>query len=526
MTTELVGSASPHSSHPGSASTTTADKTLIALFREAVEAHQSRIALRSRTLEVRNGEQPANSSNTGPNQAVPNQAIPNQAAPNQTGWGTMSWSTYGLLRERFAATLIAWGVQAGDRVGILSENRWEWHVSDVATLMVGAVSAPIYPTSSVAQVNYILGHCGARLCIASDGVQVAKIAEAAANLPLLTSVVSFTSAPCSVPLGDRIDVVAWADAVTEHDDQPDLIRAVDERANTLAPADLATIVYTSGTTGPPKGVLLSHGNITAHFDAPPPRLLRSAVERFEYRILDRLVGEPIRKRLGLDRARALFSGAAPIDPDLLRWLRGIGLDVGEVYGQTEVCGPTTISPLGDTRIGSVGKPVPGLTVMIAEDGEILVQGPNVCMGYYRNEQATRDLFDAGGWMRTGDLGTLDADGFLRITGRKKDLMKTAQGKYVAPQELELRLSSARFIAHAMVVADGRPYVTALLMLDPDAVVPWAQHRGKSPSIGTLADQVDAMYRAPSPDQVDAIYRAPSPDQPPEADHTTDREIRS
>ena len=212
----------------------------------------------------------------------------------------------------------------------------------------------------------------------------------------------------------------------------------------------------------------------------------------EHRLLNATVGQSIRKKLGLNQARAMFSGAAPISPDLLRWLGGIGLNVGEVYGQTEVCGPTSITPLHEVRIGSVGKPVPGLEVRLAEDNEILVQGPNVCRGYFRNEAATAALFTTDGWMLTGDLGSLSADGYLRITGRKKDLMKTATGKYIAPQELELRLQSVRFVKHGVVVAEGRTFVSALLYLDEEELISWAKHRDKPTDLATLANDSDVV----------------------------------
>jgi long-chain acyl-CoA synthetase len=183
--------------------------------------------------------------------------------------------------------------------------------------------------------------------------------------------------------------------------------------------------------------------------------------------------------LGLDQARFVVSSAAPIHPDLVRWFHGIGLPIAEVYGQTEDCGPATLNPPGAIRIGTVGRPIPGLEIRIATDGEVLVRGGSVCAGYFEMPDATAELIDDAGWMATGDLGQLDADGYLWLTGRKKDLIINAAGKNIAPSELEARLSMERLIGQAVVIGDGRRYLTALLALDPDAAADWARHHGAS-----------------------------------------------
>lgn len=511
-------------------------------------------------------------------------------------WEIVLWQQYGELVDNLAATFINWGIQPGDRAAILATNRWEWQVSDVAILMIGAVSVPIYPTSSEQQVSYILEHSGARLCVVGNGDLLSKVRAqkgSALERVVLFDVANYTSdQPETVgPVILELFSDALASGAAASAADPTLVKL---RSSQVAPADLASIVYTSGTTGPPKGVLLTHSNISATVDmvsmvvpiGPQDRFLsflplshiaervishfgqiasggetwfarsistlaedlvscrptiffavprvwekvRDALEietakthglqrwmltRFrsvamddlddvsgsgvlrhvnalELAVLDRLVGHRIRLGLGLDQARSICSGAAPIDPVLLRWLVGVGLHVGEVYGQTEGSGPTTISPPGAIHMGSVGPAMPGVELRIANDGEILMRGNNVCAGYFRNEQATAELMDADGWMHTGDLGALDSDKYLHITGRKKDLMKTAGGKYIAPQELELRLRSCRFITNAVVVAEGRPYVTALLALDAEAVGPWAVHRGKPASIEALSMDPDVL----------------------------------
>jgi long-chain acyl-CoA synthetase len=202
----------------------------------------------------------------------------------------------------------------------------------------------------------------------------------------------------------------------------------------------------------------------------------------------------LRHRLGLDRARLLASGAAPIHPDLLRWFHGVGLPIAEGYGQTEVTLCTTINPVGAIRIGTVGPAIPGVEIRIAADGEILVHGPNVCAGYWGNPTATADLVDAEGWLHTGDLGSLDSDGYLRIVGRKKDLIITAYGKNIAPTEIETALRREPLISQAVVVGDDRPFLTALLALDADAAAEWAGRKGRSLTVDALVED-DALQTA-------------------------------
>lgn len=513
------------------------------------------------------------------------------AHPTKPGWGELSWGEYGKQVSWLAQALTEWGLKRGDRVALLSENRWEWHVADMAALSLGAISVPVYPTSSSSQIRYILDDCGARFCVVSNEFhyrQIASLEHRVASLTHVLSMETLNQPAASFATSD------WKEAMRCGEALQDRMQSLTQRAEEITRSDTATIVYTSGTTGPPKGVVLTHGNIAAtidmvhlavglfpsdrflsflplshiaervvsHFgqiasggetwfarsfstvsadivDCHPtlffavPRVwekirvafqieahrssasqrwllrryqqsnalcvadcrsgaIQSRSARVENSLLRRTVGRRIQKKLGLDKARGLYSGAAPIDPKLLVWLGNIGLRVGEVYGQTEVCGPTSVSHSEAMRIGSVGRPLPGMRVMFAEDGELLVSGPNLCAGYFNNAGATAELFDVDGRMRTGDLGRLDSDGFLWITGRKKDLMKTAQGKYIAPQEMETRLRSLRFVANAMIVAEGRAYVTALLTLDAEATGPWADHRGKPVSLEALALDPDVL----------------------------------
>jgi long-chain acyl-CoA synthetase len=596
----VLNSPLPHTNSPQ-------QRTIVDLLEEAVRTGNSRPAFRYREGRVVNEVNPMG---------------PSQVLQRARQWATVSWREYGALVAQLATSFRRWGIETGDRVAILSGNRWEWHVADMALLTVGAVSVPVYPTSAAEQIGYILEHSASSMCIVGGSDQLAKLATAVHLHPQLTTalrrviVMDDKSIQGNVPFAadPSLAVVGWQEALdlgapstSNQSDGRHVDRSVGDPLNELDPEGLATLVYTSGTTGPPKGVMLTHRNIietvrmvravvplgptdrflsflplshiaervVSHFgqiasagetwfaqsfstvskdilDCRPtvffavPRvwekiretfdikahdldpLRRALVHRFqrshaevtgrplsfdsvrriEHRVLDLAIGRSIRFAIGLDRARALYSGAAPIDPELLRWLRTIGLDVGEVYGQTEVCGPTSVTDPNSIRIGTVGRPLPGMQVKLTADYEILVKGPNVCAGYFRNQDATSQLFDSDGWMRTGDLGSLDNEGFLRISGRKKDLMKTALGKYVAPQELELRLRSARFIANAVVVAEGRPFISALLTLDAEAIGPWAQHRDKPLSIEALSTDPDVLAEVSR--EVDEVNETLSP----------------
>ena len=483
-------------------------------------------------------------------------------------WQTITWADYAQAVAETAVGLRAWGLATGDRVGILSGNRPEWHVADVAALSAGLVTTPVYATSSSGQVAHILANSGARACVVEDGHQLAKILLKRDELPQLEWVVVLGGLDgVDDPFVRSMDDLRHDGAKVLLDD-PDRFTA---EADAVEADALATLVYTSGTTGPPKGAMITHANVMAtlrsltsiiqlspddrflsflplshitercvsHFgqivsggetwfarslttvpqdlrDCRPtlffavprvwekfqesitsrveesPAPLKSLLERYLelagrrgdgtawtpdwrertlYEALDGSVGSVLRHQLGLDKARLLSSGAAPIHPDLLRWFHGIGLPIGEGYGQTEVTLCTTMNPVDDIRIGTVGRPIPGVELRIAGDNEILVRAPNVCAGYWKNPKATRELIGDDGWLHTGDLGSLDADGYLHISGRKKDLIITAYGKNISPSEIETALRSEPPISQAVVVGDGRTFLTALLTLDPALAVP-------------------------------------------------------
>ena len=518
------------------------------------------------------------------------QRIPDRPALrwNRDGdWVGWTWSEYGRAVEEWTAGLAEYGVSTGDAVAILSGNRVEWHLADFGTLSNGAVTVPVYPTSSPEQVAYVLGHAEVVVCLVEDADQLAKVLEVRDQLPKLNRVVVFEAGQ---PYNDPLLVSAGelrAAGVDRLRREPDLFEA---RADAVEPGQLATLVYTSGTTGPPKGTMINHGTIMwtlrssasvfelreserflsflplshiaermisdfasaamggetwfarnlgtvgadlcacrptvffavpriweklrdavlgalgeeitsadAAVEAPPGQdvfgppvriggpLLTAAVPR---QALDAALGSSIRQGLGLDQAHILVSSAAPIHPDLLRWLGAVGLPVLEIYGQTETCGPTTVNPPGDNRLGTVGTAIPGVVVRIAEDGEVLARGGNVCQGYLHDERATAELIDGDGWMHSGDMGALDDDGYLRITGRKKDLIITAAGQNIAPQGIESDLRNHELLSEAVVIGDGRRYLTALLTVDAEALLTWATRRGKKVGSVTMHSDPD------------------------------------
>jgi len=505
------------------------------------------------------------------------------------GWETFTWADYGRAVSELTAGLAELGAAPGEPVGILSGNRVEWHLADFGVLCTGGVSVPVYPTSSVEQVAYILGHAEVSVCFVEDRELLAKVLEARDELPKLGRVVVFDD-------DERLDdpfVMGFealrAIGAARLQREPQLFEA---RAQEVTADQVATLVYTSGTTGPPKGTMITHANIMwtirsaaslanlregerflsflplSHIaermmsdfvpvalggetwfarslatvaedlrDCHPtvffavPRVwekfqeamleklgeehgLRKLVidryvglgehvvthhdspghapvwEKLPYEALDATIGTRIRHELGLDEAHILVTAAAPIHPDLIRWFHAIGLPIVELYGQTESCGPTTCNPPEDNHVGTVGPPIPGVRVHIADDGEILVKGGNVCAGYFRNPEGSAELLDDDGWMHSGDVGTLDGDGYLRVTGRKKDLIITAAGQNIAPQEIETDLRQHPLVSEALVVGDGRRYLTAILTLDADPLADWAREQGKVAKYESLAADPD------------------------------------
>ena len=460
-----------------------------------------------------------------------------------------------------AAGLVASGVQKGDRVALHSATRIEFTYFDYAIWAAGGATTTIYETSSAEQVKWILSDSGA----------VALITEGASTKAVFDEVASAVPACRSVFVIEDDAVAQLIDLATDES------RAeVERRIAGISHDDLATLVYTSGTTGMPKGCTLTHYNFAweleqlddslsvltepsnrtlmflplAHifaravqsvcvsngvklgFSTGIPQLLEelamfkptwvfSVPRVFEKiyngakqkadtegkgKIFDRAASVAIAYSQGIERGkigfgtkilhglfdklvygklRAAFggdvtyavSGGAPLGERLGHFFRGIGITALEGYGLTETTAGATINRPDATRIGSVGRPLPGCSIRIADDGEVLIKGGQVFRGYWNNEQATADVLDADGWFATGDLGALDGDGFLSITGRKKEIIVTAAGKNVAPAVLEDRMRASALISQVMVVGDARPFIAALVTLDEESLPAWAATNG-------------------------------------------------
>ncbi len=514
-----------------------------------------------------------------------------------------SWQdvTAGQFRGQVAALakgLIAAGIEPGNRVALMSGTRYEWTLADYAIWAAGAVTVPVYETSSAEQVEWILRDSGARAAIAETDEHAQIISAVRANLPDLVLLWRIAG----------LDELAAAGGEVP-DDTLRKARAA-RRAG-----DLATIIYTSGTTGRPKGCELSHRNLLSAarnavhgalpevFEAPAgstllfmplahvfariievgclesgpvlghwedirtvaeglreyqPTFLLAVPRVFEkvynsaqqqasaspakskifaaaadtaiafsqaksagragaglairHAVFDRLVYAKLRAAVG-GKVSYAVSGGAPLGERLGHFFRGAGITVLEGYGMTETSAAATVNKPSRNKIGTVGQPLPGVSVKIAPDGEILLRGGIITVGYWHNETATSEAIDAAGWLRTGDLGSLDDEGFLRVTGRKKEIIVTAAGKNVAPAVLEDRLRAHPLISQCMVVGDGRQFVACLITLDPEALEHWKKQHGK-PASATAADLADdpeliADIQAAVDDANKAVSRAES-----------------
>jgi len=466
----------------------------------------------------------------------------------------------------------------------MSRTRYEWTLVDYAILSAGGVVVPIYPTSSLEQVEWILGDSGAVAVVAETDTHAQLVTTARAKLPALQHVWVIEDGGLSELRRLGADV------------SPD---EVSQRRTTRGADDLAEIVYTSGTTGRPKGCMLTHGNVVANAyncmqndgfekvfnekhstllflplahsyaqviqygalhsrtvlgmvdmqdaitELPAfqptavlsvPRLWEKAfnsaqhkaaaerhakifaaaektaidysraldaggpgmVLRLKHAVFDRLVYTKVRAALG-GHVQYAWSAAAPLGPRLGHFFRGAGINVLEAYGMTETSPATNSNTPDAQKIGTVGRPIPGCTIRIAPDGEVLVKGHMVFKGYWNNESATNDMIDADGWLHTGDLGALDEQGFLSITGRKKDLIITSAGKNVAPSVLEDRLRADWLISQSLVVGDNQPYVAALVTLDAEAFKQWKidHHKAADRTVADLADDPELISEVQS-----------------------------
>jgi len=501
------------------------------------------------------------------------------------GWRTLTWSEAHQRVLQLAAGFAALGLAPGERVALMLPNRSEHVLADLGAVFAGGLGVTFYATMAPEQIAFVAGDCDARIAVLNGAGELARWQPVLDRLPGLKKIIVVDPAAC--PAGEPY--LTWdafaALGEERHAADPELVAA---RAAAIAPDDPAALLYTSGTTGNPKGVLLTHHNLlygmtvgyslglvprevrwvsylplahiaerafsiylplmtaghvhfcpdaaqlvrvvgkvrpTAFFGVPrvwekvragidalfaleqdedkraavaqametgrryvescqyghttPPELER------DFQAADAAVLAPIRGLLGLDRAEITTSAAAPLPPDVAAFFSGLGMKILDIYGMTETTGAFTTNTLAAFKLGTVGQVHPGMEVVIAEDGEILVRGPLCTPGYLNRPDLTADLIDADGWLHTGDIGRLDSDGFLSVVDRKKELIITAGGENIAPAGIESLLVAHPLIGQALAYGDRRKYVVALLTLDGEVAPAWARARGIEP--GSLAE---------------------------------------
>jgi long-chain acyl-CoA synthetase len=501
-------------------------------------------------------------------------------------WQTLSWSGY---RERVAEVamgLAGLGVGKGDFVAIMATNRPEHVLADQGAVHAGATPTTFYYTLAPEQIQYVAGHCEARVAVLEDRDMLKRWQELRPGLPALRHLVLLEGAEDA----DEPGVLGWEELLAMGRQALAADRAAfEELRGRVGPEDHATLLYTSGTTGPPKGVLLTHHNVlyectaldrltglepggssvsylplahiaerllsiygpmtlrthvwfcpdpsqaveyvrearpTLFFGVPrvwekvragiqaklaaeenqrKRRVAERAVEtglevvrrqqrgqalplglRVRHAALERLVMAKVRHAIGLDRCRFASSAASPLAVDVAEFFAALGLPLVEVYGMTETTGVATGNRPGKVKIGTVGPALAGVEVRLADDGEVLVRGPVNTPGYFKQPEATAELFDAEGWLRTGDVGELDDDGYLKIVDRKKELIITSSGKNLSPANIEGLLKEHPLIGQALVYGDDRPYVVALIVLDHELAPAWAAGNGLGGDLAALA----------------------------------------
>ena len=498
-------------------------------------------------------------------------------------WHEISWQELRDTVRHVARGLLTLDLQAGDRVAILSDSRAEWVQCDLGIMAAAGITVPIYASSTPDQAAYILQNSGATAMFIDTAAQLRKILSVRDQVPTLKHIIMIADEPSAADGS----ILMLNDLIRRGRDADEQEAVLEERLAGLAPDHEATYVYTSGTTGPPKGVVQTHGNhmfmmescgaITdlgegdvnllflplAHsfarlesflgfykgwttafaesIDAlarnmrevrpmlviSVPRVyekvyagvqagvagsaLKQAIFnwsvgvgrqasrlqqqgrplpfglRLKQNLAHRLVFHKLHEALG-GRLRYFVSGGAPLALEIAEFFHAAGLLILEGYGLTETCPALTANRHDNFKFGTVGPPVPGVELRLGDDGEILARGPNIARGYYQRPEATAEVFLDDGWFATGDIGEIDADGFLRITDRKKDLLVTAGGKNVAPQNIENLLKGDPLISQAMVYGDRRPFLTAVLTLDVDAAKAYARDHGISGnSVAQLAE---------------------------------------
>jgi long-chain acyl-CoA synthetase len=490
-------------------------------------------------------------------------------------WKTLTWRELGNIVREVALGLLATGCEKGDTIALLSSSRAEWVQADFAIFTAGGVTVPVYPTYPPDLIAYVVNDSGAHTIIVEDPAQLAKVLEARETMPGLQHIVVISG--YDAPQPPKM-VMTWNTLRRVGRDNEDAQRSIlAERVAATRPEDLASIVYTSGTTGPPKGVMQTHGNhisalasgrsatpvdeqwvhllflplahsfarlesfigpyrglttafaesidkfaenlqeVRPHFICSVPRVFEKVyakilagveagspakrrifawamsvgreVSRHQQRgqplppvlaakraIAHRLVFTKLHAALG-GRLQWAVSGGAPLSRDIAEFFHAGGVLILEGYGLTETCPVATFNRPDRYKFGSVGQALDGIELKIAEDGEILIKGANIAKGYYKQPEATAEVFERSGWFHSGDIGRLDEDGFLYITDRKKDLIVTAGGMNIAPQNIENLLKADPFISQVMVYGDRKPYPVALITLNAEEVAKFAREHG-------------------------------------------------
>jgi long-chain acyl-CoA synthetase len=495
-------------------------------------------------------------------------------------WTPISWTQWLERARAVTYALHAGGFRPGDVGSVLANTVPEWNYADFGILCAGGVSSGIYPTDSAKQIEYLLNDSSTTVLFVEDDEQLDKALEVRGRCPTLKQIVVFDMEGLSTfsdPMVVSLDAFMAAGRAYAEDKEA----LFDELVASRTPDDLAILVYTSGTTGPPKGAMHSHRNVVctmrncmhpelsltwyegderlaflplchvaeriagsyysvatgvcsnfaespetvpdnirevqptlfgavprvwekfysgitialkdatpiqqwayrraieAGFAVADARIARrapSAFDKARFQLAYWLVLRNIRRMIGLDRCRWLFTGAAPIAPELIRWYLALGLDMFEVYGQTENCGLATAMPADGIKLGTVGKAVPYGEIGISPAGEILIRGEFVFMGYLNQPEKTAETVDRDGWLHTGDVGMIDEEGYLKITDRMKDIIITAGGKNITPSEIENQLKFSPYIGDAVVIGDKRAYLTCLIMIERETVEKYAQDR--------------------------------------------------
>ena len=494
-------------------------------------------------------------------------------------WRAYRWTEVGVIVSEIGAGLVSLGFAPGQVVSVLANTCREWVWADLAALSMGGICNGIYPTDAAAQVEYLCADSASRFLFVEDDEQLDKYLEVRERLPQVERVIVFDMEglhqlddPQVISL-DALRALGREQLKT----QPGLVA---ERLASRGPDDVAVLVYTSGTTGRPKGAMISHANICAAlaatgnalFEGLPmggervaflplchiaermigeyvsilrrstinfvenpetvfdnlrevqplvffavPRVWEKvfstvaiaikeagrlqqlayrwalgegmamvrhaeagstpgALQKARYALARTLVLNNVRRMVGLNRVQLALTGAAPISPELIRWYMALGIPLREGWGMTETTGGGTVTPRGASRPGSIGLPGPGVEMRISEQGEILVRGGVVFKGYLNLPDKTAEAIDADGWLHTGDVGRVDAEGYFYITDRMKDIIITAGGKNVTPSEWENQLKFSPYVTDAVVIGDKRAYLSCLVMIDEDNVAQWAQER--------------------------------------------------